>query len=151
MRKMMYCDAVGNIGSFALLLVRLVVGVAFFYHGDAKIHHDVDSWMNGMMAAGQSPPPSWVQMVAAYTEYVCGPLLIVGFLTRFASLGLIGMMAGAMYFVHLPKHDPFVAVTDASFERALVYLVIAIMFFIVGPGRLSLDHIFFRTPKLPKL
>jgi putative oxidoreductase len=156
MRKMLYCDTVGNLGSLALLLVRVVMGLAFFYHGMVKVDH-AQTWMSDMaeqaQKAGQTVPPApppWVQATAAYAEYIGGPLLMVGFLTRFASLALIGMMAGAMYFVHLAHKDVFVAVGDASYEKALFYGVCAIMFFVLGPGRLSFDWIFFRSPPPPQ-
>ena len=53
------------------------------------------------------------------------------------------MMAGAIYLVHIQNNDPFVAAANSSYERAIVYGACALMFFIVGPGRLSMDAILF--------
>src|SRR5215831_9746320 len=120
MRKMLYCDSVGNLGSIALLVLRIVVGAAFFMHGSEKVPHAF-TWMNDMPAepdptqprtrpnSGDSKegnaataerppqdrvphraaPPGWLQATAAYAEYIGGPALVVGALTRFASLGII--------------------------------------------------------------
>jgi putative oxidoreductase len=125
--------------SWALLLLRLVMGAAFVLHGWPKVHHPF-SWMN---MTGSSPAPGFLQATAAFVELIGGFLLILGLLTRLAALGITAQMIGAFALVHLPHHDPFVAPGRPSYEPALVYLVLAILLLVTGPGRWSLDAVLF--------
>jgi putative oxidoreductase len=139
MRHFFYCDTVGGIGSAAVLLLRLVVGAAFVLHGWPKIQHPFD-WMGP-----GAPVPSVMQGLAALAEFGGGIALILGFLTRVASLGIVSNMIGALAIVHLPHGDPFVGSPGkASFELAAVYLVCGLVLLILGPGRFSLDALLFR-------
>ena len=45
MRHLFYCDTVGRVGSVGLLLLRLVMGAAFLFHGWPKINHYPFDWM----------------------------------------------------------------------------------------------------------
>jgi putative oxidoreductase len=137
-RHIFYCDTVGWIGSAGLLLLRLAVGAAFMFHGWGKIQNP---W--GWMGA-ESPVPAVFQALAALAEFGGGMALIVGLLTRLASLGIATNMVVALALVHLPHGDPFVSMTGkASFELAAVYLACAVTFLLLGPGRLSLDALLF--------
>ena len=83
--------------------------------------------------------PGVLQMLAALAEFGGGFLLILGLLTRLASLGIAGVMVVALVTYHLPQGHPFVATTGPSFELAAVYLACAVLFLLAGPGRFSLD------------
>jgi putative oxidoreductase len=142
---MFYCDTVGWIGSVGLLLLRLVMGAAFVLHGWPKIQNPL-GWMGP-----DAPVPAILQTLAAVAEFGGGLALIVGLLTRLASLGIFSNMVVALAMVHIPHGDPFVFMGKPpikhSFELAAVYLACAVVFLLLGPGRLSLDAIAFRTPK----
>jgi putative oxidoreductase len=137
MRYLFYCDSVGRIGSVGFLLLRLVMGAAFVLHGWPKIQNPF-GWMGP-----ESPFPGVLIALAALAEFGGGLALIVGLLTRLASLGIISTMAVAIGMVHVPKGDPFVSQGGASWELAAVYLACAILFLLVGPGRISLDAALF--------
>ena len=141
MRKLFYCDAVGPIGSVGILLLRLVMGVAFILHGWPKIQNPL-GWMGP-----ESPVPAIFQALAALAEFGGGMALIVGLLTRLASLGIATNMIVALGMVHLPHGDPFVSKSGGrSYELAAVYLACAVLFLLLGPGRFSLDALLFRKP-----
>lgn len=138
MRKVLYCDSVGRIGSSGLLLLRLVMGVAFVLHGTSKIQHPFD-WMGP-----NATMPAILQGLAALSEFGGGLALIAGLLTRLASLGITSVMVVALATVHLPMGHPFVGQPGGpSFELPAIYLACAIMFFILGPGKFSLDALVF--------
>ena len=140
MRHMFYCDTVGGIGSVGLLLLRLVMGVAFMLHGWGKIQSPL-SWMGPDAAV-----PAVLQASAALVEFGGGMALIAGLLTRLASLGIASNMVGALALVHLPHGDPFVGRPGgSSYELAAVYLACAVLFLLLGPGRVSVDAFLFKT------
>ena len=120
--------------STAILLIRFVMGVAFLYHGWGKIQTPM-SWM-----PPDSPVPGFFQLLAAVSEFGGGIALILGLLTRLASLGLAFTMAVATYMHAVIMGDPFVAMGPGSaFELPLLYLILSINFILVGAGKFSLD------------
>ena len=149
MRRLFYCDSVGPIGSVGVLLLRLVVGGAFMFHGCCKIQNP-----NGPMGwmGPEAPLPGILQALAAITEFGGGAALFLGLLTRLGCLGIGCVMVVALGMVHLPKGDGFVAHKpgESSFELAAVYLACAVMFFLLGAGRYSADAMLFGGPSTPK-
>ncbi len=115
--------------SIALLLVRLVMGVALIMHGWGKIQTPF-SWMGP-----DAPVPGILQFLAALSEFGGGIALLIGLLTSVAMLGLFCTMAVAVHMHAVIKGDPFVG----GYELALVYLVLAVMFILTGPGTFALD------------
>ncbi|MEJ2032124.1 MAG: DoxX family protein [Deltaproteobacteria bacterium] len=122
-------------GAAALLMVRLVMGAAFLFHGWPKIQNPF-GWMAAVGLAHFDPI---IQAVAAYAEVIGGAALLLGLLTPVAAFLLLCQMSAALLLVHLPHHDPFVRVGGSSFELPLLYLSLAILFLFLGPGRFSLD------------
>ncbi len=124
-----------NIESTALLILRLIVGTAFVMHGYGKITNPF-SWM-----PASAPVPSFFQFLAAFSEFGGGIALVLGLCTRLASLGLAITMAVAVCMHAFVLNDPFVnAKGGSSFEPALGYLGIAILFLALGAGKFSLDR-----------
>ncbi|MFN7949806.1 MAG: DoxX family protein [Blastocatellia bacterium] len=134
-----YPDFPGGWRAAALLLVRVVMGAAFLLHGWPKMQNPT-GWMNVM---GLAPVPAVVQALAVLIEVGGGIALILGLLTPLASIGIICQMAAALLIVHLPNGDPFVAPGRSSFELALIYLSLAVLLLVIGPGRFSLDYLLF--------
>lgn len=125
--------------SFGLLILRLVAGLAFMYHGYGKIQKPF-SW-----AGADSGIPGILQALAALSEFGGGLAWMLGLLTPLASFGLLCTMAGAVRLHALVLGDPFVSTGPggSSYELASVYLSIAILLLVAGPGRFSLDRIVF--------
>jgi putative oxidoreductase len=119
----------------ALLLIRVVAGLAFTLHGWGKIQNPF-GWMGPDAFA-----PGVFQGLAALSEFGGGLAWILGLLTPLASLGIASTMAVAFSFHAIVRGDPFVSMTGGpSFELATVYLCIALLLLAVGPGRVSLDR-----------
>lgn len=127
-----YLSASSTRTSVALLALRLLVGVAFVLHGSGKIASPF-GWMGP-----DAPVPGIFQALAALSEFGGGIALILGLLTPLASLGLISTMTVAA-LTHVSRGDSFVG----GYELALVYLVIAVLLLLVGPGRFSADMAIF--------
>ncbi len=120
--------------SVALLLLRLVVGVAFMFHGAGKIVNPF-GWMGP-----DAGVPGILQALAALSEFGGGLALILGLLTPLASLGIFFTMVVATHMHAVLRGDPFVAKGGGpSYELALVFLAVSLVFMLVGPGRYSAD------------
>ena len=122
--------------SSALLLLRLIVGIAFVLHGSGKIQAPF-GWV-----PPQAPIhiPGFFQFLATISEFGGGIALTLGLLTRLASLGLGFTMSVAVYLHSTVLKDLFVNLTGgSSYEPALVFLGVSVLFLALGPGKFSLD------------
>ena len=133
MRKF-FGDFIGGRAALGLLIVRVIFGLGIMLHGWPKIQNPM-GWMGPT-----APVPGFLQALAALAEFGCGIALILGLLTPLAMLGIISTMLVAIFTVHLPAGDPFVARgSGRSWELAAAYLGVALLVLLAGPGRLSLD------------
>ena len=122
--------------SLGILVVRLVVGLAFVFHGWPKIQ-DPFGWDDGK--SGYAPA---LLALAALSEFGGGIAWILGFLTPLASLGIACTMGVATWLHAIKLGDPFV-VTEAgkgSYELSAVFLAISLLLLLAGPGMFSLDR-----------
>ena len=126
-------------GAVAILILRLVSGLAFIQHGWVMIQHPF-GWMGPEAAV-----PGFLQALAALSEFGGGFALVLGLLTRLAALGISCVMLTAIFMVHVPHGDPFVNPRGGgSYELAAVYLAIMVVFILRGAGQFSLDALIWR-------
>ncbi|GBC97928.1 hypothetical protein HRbin17_00423 [bacterium HR17] len=122
----------------ALLVLRVVAGLAFLHHGWGKIQNPF-GWMGP-----NAPFPSLLQALAAISEFCGGLAWILGLLTPLASLGILATMTVAIW-THLSKGDPFVGLPgQPAYELAAVYWTVALLLLLAGPGQFSLDAVLVR-------
>lgn len=117
--------------SFFILVLRVFFGVMFFVHG-------VDKMMNFSELSETYPSvlgfgSYMTLMVSIFCEFCCSLFLIAGLLIRVMILPMIVAMAVAFFDVH----DGFLP----EGELALIYMIVFIILYIVGPGRYSLDYL----------
>ncbi len=137
-RKLFTVPEHPTLGDLALLLMRVVGGLAFMLHGWGKIQKPF-SWMGP-----DSFAPGIFQALAAVSEFGGGLAWILGLLTPLASLGVASTMSVALWFHAIQRGDPFVSKAgEPSFELAAIYLCIALVLIGTGPGRFSLDRALF--------
>ena len=133
--------AQGARASTGLLLLRLFAGYAFMVHGWGKIQHPF-SWMGP-----NSGYPAVLQFLGALSEFGGGLAWILGLLTPLASLGLAFTMLVAARLHLVVMNQPLIAKdANGSAEPAAVYLAIALLLLLAGPGKFSLDDRLFRKP-----
>lgn len=70
--------------------------------------------------------------LAVLAEFVASVFIVFGLLTRLSTIPAMITMAVAAFMIHWS--DPF-----QKKELALIYLVMFLIIFLMGPGRLSLD------------
>lgn len=123
----------------AILLIRILVGWVFVSEGIQKFLFPDTLGVGRFVKIGISWPYVMAPVVGT-VEIVCGTLVLLGLVTRFAAIPLLCVITVALYstkIVTLAKvgfwstlHD---GRTDASMLLGLLFLVL------VGGGSLSLD------------
>ncbi len=119
----------------ASLLLRLWLGLSMItLHGWGKLS-------KLMTDPTGFPDPLGVGVVlslglAAWAEFICSLLIIIGFATRLALTQLMATMMVAFFFVHGAA-----LLGPMSGEMAFIYLGAYTGLLILGPGRISLDHL----------
>ena len=147
---------------FGLLLLRVLVGGIFAAHGYAKLAGGQDKeWsptvrrylgpafvemakpglagFAGMLGGMNVPLPKQMAAFVAGVEFFGGLAFVAGFFARLAALLLAGDMAVAIAKVHW-KNGLF---GGSGFEFPLALLAGCLAVLFDGPGRLSLDNLFF--------
>ncbi|GAA1269592.1 hypothetical protein GCM10009609_35820 [Pseudonocardia aurantiaca] len=123
---------------WALLLVRVLIGVVMFAHGYQKlvingIGRTTDGFENLSIPLA-IVSASFVTVV----EFAAGALLIIGALTPVACGLMLVIMVGAAVFVHIPNG---IFITDGGWELVGVIGAGLIALAAVGPGKFSVDHV----------
>lgn len=121
----------------ALVILRIWLGIAFIMHGLPGIFSP--DYMAGFAAFMESisiPMPEFMAYLSKGAELFCGILLLLGLLTRPASLFLIINMMVATFFAM--GGDVF---GDYQAEISFAYLLIALALFLNGPTSYSLDNV----------
>jgi putative oxidoreductase len=132
--KLAFGDYLGGRAATGLLIVRIIFGTGMTLHGWGKIQKPF-SWMGPDAAV-----PGIIQFLAALSEFGGGIALVIGLLTPLAMFGWVCTMLYAIFMVHLKAGHPFVAQgSGPSYEKAAMYLGVALMMIFVGPGVHSLD------------
>ena len=122
---------------FALVLLRVVLGIVFMAHGGQKLFvYGLDGVAGAFTQMG-APLPGITGPLVAFGEFFGGLALVIGLLTRFAGVGLAAIMLGAILIAHLGAG--FFA--PGGFEFPLTLLSGALALAITGAGSFSADGV----------
>lgn len=133
---------------YALLVIRVVVGVIFAAHGAQKLFGAFGGpgikTMVSMMG-----PLAWPVSIG---EFFGGVGLIFGFLTRFSAASLIVIMIGAIQMVHgkngfFMGKGPDSKMMDAGYEYNVALIGLLAPILIAGAGRLAVGRWFLPRSK----
>jgi putative oxidoreductase len=120
---------------FSLLLFfsRLIFGTMFLTHGLQKLANfkALSDSFPSIMGLGSTISLS----LAIFAEVFCTIGFITGFLYRLSMIPMIFTMAVAVFVVH--ANDPF-----STKEMALLYMLIFVIMYILGPGSIAADYFF---------
>lgn len=137
----------GTYPSWSHLIVRLVLGLVFVAHGSQKVLGAFGGpGLRGVVVnMKQMGVPAPLAVVAAFTEFLGGLAVIVGFLARPAALGLAVVMVVAIATVHA-KHGFFLNMhmipgRGHGFEFNLALLAMALSIVVGGAGIWSIDRL----------
>ena len=118
-------------------LIRFVAGAMMVPHGYAKVFGGIEGTTKFFASVGLEPALTLAWYVGLL-ELVGGVCVAFGFLTRFISAQLVGLLAVATFYIHLPSGFLWV---KGGFEYPLFWMVIMIAITIQGGGKLSVDNL----------
>jgi len=128
-------DALSATKDLPLLLIRLTLAYGFYGPAMMKIKNieGIVEWFESM----EMVAPKLNAYLVTYTEFFGFILLTIGLGTRFIAVPLMIAMLVAIKTVHWGNGF---SAGDNGFEIPLYYLVMLLLLFFTGPGRISLDH-----------
>lgn len=118
-----------------LLLIRVMVGVVFVYHGQGKLFGGLEGFAGHLEGMG-IPAPGLAALLAALAEFGGGLVLIAGVLFRWALWPLVFTMMVAAFRAHAGKFG----LQDGGMEYALTLGVVVVGLILTGPGAYSLER-----------
>jgi putative oxidoreductase len=130
---------------FGMTIVRLALGVVMFPHGAQKLlgwfgGHGFAATMQGMASNGL---PAAVVFLVIVAEFFGSLGLIVGFLGRLGAFGILCVMLGAVFTVHLPNGffmNWMGNQKGEGYEYHLLAIGMALAVLIKGSGAFSVDR-----------
>ena len=131
-----FSDSISMAADLPLLFLRLVLAYGFYNPAMMKLK-DVNA-IGGWFESMGYPLPYLNAYLATITEGLGVILLVLGLGTRIISVPLMIAMLVAIFTVHYA--NGFNA-GDNGYEIPLYYLLMLFTLFVMGPGRLSVDHL----------
>lgn len=124
----------------ATLLLRLGIGLTFFFAGLGKVLGGTDG-VAGFFGSLGIPLPGIMAPFISYLELLGGIALIVGVLTRVFSLLFVADMAVALLLVGIPAAlgAENLPAGWSELRTELLLLVGSLALALLGPGRFSID------------
>lgn len=120
--------------NFGLLIFRVGVSAMMITHGWGKFERVINGDFRFGDPLGIGVEASLI--LAAFAEFICSCLVILGLTTRFATVPIMITMLVAWQISH--AGDSF-----GAQEKVIFYLLSFLTLFITGPGKYSLDQKFF--------
>ena len=135
------------IGDFvSMLLLRLFIAWEFWGAGQMKLNGS--NWFDNIVDNFPFPfnviPTNISWFLATWSEVLGAIAIAIGLATRFWVFTLIILDIVAWYSVHAGNGYN---VCDNGYKLPLIYLIILLVLFFSGPGKLSIDHIIARMRK----
>lgn len=152
-RTFTFADLFRTSDALSPAILRIVLAVVLFPHGAQHLL----GWFSGYGFAGTyrwmtgAGFPGPLAALAIVTEFMAPLLLVAGFASRAAALGIVGLMLGAVR-VHLPNGffmNWFGALPAGAegFEYHILLATMAVTVVIAGAGRWSVDGRMGRQPE----
>jgi putative oxidoreductase len=120
----------------ALLLLRIASAMAFLYHGSGILFGAFGGPGPEKFAVGHQWPIALAYLIGI-AQVGGGLAMLTGILFRVGALGIIAVMLGAIFVVHLP-HGFDVYGGGAEYAITQLLLAGALILILIGPGRYSL-------------
>ena len=118
-------------------MIRFIAGAMMIPHGYGKVFGGIEGTTKFFASAGLEP----AFLLAWYVgllELIGGICVAFGFLTRLMSVQLVGLLAVATFYIHLPSGFLWV---KGGYEYPLFWMIVMIAITIQGGAKLSIDNL----------
>ncbi len=141
MKNLLSCTCGENWREGGHLILRVVTGLAFFYHGYQKVFETGLPKTAEFFGTKGIPAPELFSFLVSYGELLGGIALMLGFLTHWVAKLDILIILGAIGFVHWGKEGGwfFGYGAQGGYEYQLLLLAASIFFLVSGSGKYSID------------
>ncbi|CAA9375243.1 MAG: Membrane protein, distant similarity to thiosulphate:quinone oxidoreductase DoxD [uncultured Chloroflexia bacterium] len=131
----------GSAGDVGLLIARATAGGLLAGHGAQKLFglfggYGIQGTAGWLESTGMKPGKFWAY-VAGGSEFASGLSMALGFLTPIGAVSAFAPMLTAWNKVHMGKP---VWGTEGGPEMPILYMTLATMVGLAGPGRYSVDQ-----------
>ena len=132
MKKLFSSKYSDNTIAFALLLLRLALGGLMIPHGYKKLMNFAakSSTFTDPLHIG----PTLSMALTIFAEFFCAAFIVVGLMTRLATIPLIIAMGVAVFIAHNGK-------VFSEGETATLFLFGFLALLFAGPGKFSMDRL----------
>lgn len=127
-----------NNNGLAYAFIRIFLGTALFIRGLIMLSDPAAI----VTLAGEDRTYWWFSYITI-SHIVGGFLLAIGLFTRIAALIQIPVLVGAVFLIHLKQG---LLSVGQSLELSVLVLILLLIYFVFGGGRLSVDE--YRRKKL---
>ena len=144
---------------YAVIPLRLMVGLGFLAHGLAKWHRGPEAFAAIRHAIGV-PAPHVMAWVTIATEILSGTALLIGGFVSLVSIPSIILLAVAVFTVHLPYGFSSIKLLGVNngvaqfgppgYECDLLYMASIVVLFLMGPTPWSVDNYRSRARRRPQ-
>ncbi len=128
-----------------VLLMRLSLGYLFLTTGWAKAHNLAR--VSAYFVSLNLPHPHFTAIIVASTELICGSLLLLGLLARFASIPLMISMTVAILTA---RRSEISGLSDLIMLTEYGFILMLFTITILGAGPVSMDSLLWKKLK-PRL
>lgn len=142
MKQLLHCHCADAWKDKVYAALRVVVGLAFFYHGYVKVFNMGMEGVTGFFTSVGIPAANLFAFLVAYGELLGGIALMLGLLSHWVAKANILIMAGAIFFVHYGVEGGWFNGygAEGGYEYALLLLVVNVYILTMGSGKYSLDE-----------
>lgn len=126
----------GRYRAYGITLLRVIIGVVFFMHGELKFFSMGTKGVTGFFTMLGIPFPGFFAVFIPLLEMLGGLALIVGFFWPIVCLALAADMACAIWFAK--RHGGFFAPKGSELELTL--LVSSLALALTGPGAFAVRN-----------
>ena len=134
-----------NSTDVVLLVGRVLLGWLFLSSSWGKLANIAG--FEGYLTALKAPAPGIMSWIGALVEFLIGATLILGIGTRYAALlcALFLIVATALAHRYWEYPPAQMAAQQTNFVKNLAILGGALLLFVTGPGRFSIDRLLSKT------